>query len=110
MDPGSLRYKVVILKPSNTQGSDFGDVNNITGSTYNRFCDIIHKSADNGEENSVEQFQKQLKFIFRYEAFWKQIKENGTITYDNEIFRINSVRFRGSGNRCYVEVVGKSFE
>jgi hypothetical protein len=88
VDPGSLRYKVVILKPSNTQGSDFG----------------------NGEENSVEQFQKQLKFIFRYEAFWKQIKENGTITYDNEIFRINSVRFRGSGNRCYVEVVGKSFE
>jgi len=109
MDPGSLRYKVVITRPNATQNSDYGDMNTGAGAQYNRFCDIIHQSVDTGEENSVQGFQKKLKFIFRYEAFFKIIDETSTITYDEEKFVINGVRFRGSGNRCYVEILAKSF-
>jgi len=110
MDPGGLRYKVAITKPASTQNANYGDINTEAGTVYNRFCDIIHKSVDNGEENSVEGFQKKLKFVFRYESFYKELRETSTITYDNETFRINGVRFRGSGNKCYVEILGKSFE
>tara|TARA_R110002050_G_scaffold34792_2_gene87642 strand:- start:382 stop:714 length:333 start_codon:yes stop_codon:yes gene_type:complete len=110
VDPGSLRYKVKITKPSTLQNAEFGDMNTLSGVVFNRFCDIIHQSVDNGEENSVEQFQKKLKFIFRFESFFKDLRETSTITYDSEIFRINGIRFRGSGNKCYVEILGKSFE
>ena len=110
MDPGALRYKVTITKPANVQNANYGDINTQGGTSYNRFCNIIHKSVDNGEENSVEGFQKKLKFIFRYEAFYKTLRETSQISYDGERFRINGLRFRGSGNRCYVEILGTSFE
>jgi len=109
MDPGQLRYRVEIFLPSTVQDVDFGDMNLNTGTSYYRFSQIIHKGGDSGEENSVEQFQKVLKFIFRYEVFFKSIRETGVIIYDGERYRINSVRFRGGGNKCYVEIMGKTF-
>ena len=109
MDPGSFRYKVAITRPNATQNTDYGDMNTATGATYYRFCHIIHQSVDTGEENSVQGFQKKIKFIFRYEIIFKIIDETSTITYNNEKFVINGVRFTGNGNRQYVEILAKSF-
>ena len=109
MDPGQLRYRVEIFIPYPVQDGDYGDINLNNGQSFYRFSQIIHKGGDNGEENSVEQFQKVLKFIFRYEAFYKTIRETGAIIYEGERYRINSVRFRGGGNKCYVEIMAKTF-
>jgi len=102
IQPGRLRYKTQISVPDIQQQTDYGDMAEDGGLSYERFADIKWLPGSEKMSAEVLNLVKNVQFTYRYESITELIDRIDSITYDGDLFYIKSVEYRGQGNQQLV--------
>ena len=53
---------------------------------------------------------RQAVFTLRYSTFIKDVSAKDSITYNGNLFDIQSVTYKGQGNKAYIEIIAQTKE
>ena len=109
MQPGDFRYKTTIKTITLAQQNDFGDFATSAEGSVTRFAKIKWLPSVEKIEAETLTFQRNAEFTYRFEAVTELLEIIDTITFDNNIFKIDSVQYEGYGNKQYVLIKGSTF-
>ena len=106
IQPGELRYKTTLNVNDPSQQTDFGDFSNGTTTSHTKFCRMKWLPGSERIDNEVLNLIKNAEFTFRYSAITELIDRLDTITFENDIFYIKSIQYKGQGNQQVVMIKG----
>ena len=109
MNPGEFRYRTTIKTITLAQQDDFGDFATSAEGSVNRFAKIKWLPAVETMEAETLTLQKNAEFTYRFEAVTEVIDIIDSITFDSNIYKINSVQYKGYGNKQYVLINASTF-
>ena len=109
MQPGEFRYKTNIKTINQVQGSVFGDFQTLNEGSVNRFAKIKWLPSAEVMQAETLTLQKNAEFTYRYESITAFIDIIDTITFDSNVFKINTVQYKGFGNQQYVVIKASTF-
>lgn len=109
MDSGLFRYKIQVNLKSFTQRSDYGSYDE-SNTNVNKFAAIKWVQAKEKLSGGIFESIKQAVFTIRYSDNVKNINSKDTITYNNDEFDIQSVSYKGQGNKAYIEIIAQTKE
>jgi len=107
MDAGQFRHRIELNKKTFTQETDYGG---LTESATNLTIWAAVKWVQAKEKLQGGIFSSVRKAIFtiRYSSDVKAVNSRDTITYESSIFDIESVAYKGQGNKAYIEIIGEA--
>ena len=110
MNPGEFRYTTIINVITETQQSDFGDWDKSGTSQITRFAKLKWLPGSEQINADVVALIKNVEFTYRYESLTEFIDRIDTITYENEVYYVKNVIFKGAGNKQLVVIKGQTAE
>jgi len=99
MNPGDFRHKTVLSVKSTTQRSDYGDFEESSDVTHTKFAKVKWLPGAEQVNSDIVQLTKNVEFTYRFSSVTEILNRIDTITYDNEVFFIKSIEFRGHANQ-----------
>mgnify|MGYP003108871369 CR=1 FL=1 len=107
MDAGLFRYKIQLNLKTFTQETDYGGfTESITN--VDKYASIKWVQAKEKLSGGILQSVRQAVFIIRYNRDVRNIDAKDTITYNNDIFDIQGVSYKGQGNKAYIEIIAQT--
>lgn len=110
MNPGEFRHTTTINFITESQQSDFGDFVTAGTTSLNRFAKVKWLPGSEQINSDVVALIKNVEFTYRYESLTEFLDRIDTITYENEIYYIKNVIFKGAGNKQLVLIKGQTAE
>lgn len=104
MNPGDFRHKTVLSVKSTTQRSDYGDFEESSDVTHTKFAKVKWLPGAEQVNSDIVQLTKNVEFTYRFSSVTEILNRIDTITYDNEVFFIKSIEFRGHANQQTVVI------
>lgn len=114
--PGDFRYTTTINLVSTTQQSDFGDYQESSTITYDRFAAVKWLPGSEQVINDVVGLVKNIQFTYRYESLVDLLDRIDTIAYDStglgytETFKIKSIQQKGAANKQLIVITAHYLE
>jgi len=110
MNPGEFRHITTINFIAESQQTDFGDWTTDSSTSLNRFAKVKWLPGSEQINSDVVALIKNVEFTYRYESLTEFLDRIDTITYENEIYYIKNVIFKGAGNKQLVVIKGQTAE
>lgn len=110
VQPGNFRHTTTINLVNVSQQSDFGDYQESSSSSFNRYAAIKWLPGSEQVINDVVGLVKNIEFTYRYESLVDLLDRIDTITYDStglgftETFKIKSIEQKGAGNKQLIVI------
>ena len=109
MNPGEFRHKTTITLFGEAQQSDYGDYAKSTEPTADRFAKVRSLPGTEVIEAETLTIQRNVEFTYRYDTITNFFDRIDTITYDSNIYKVNSIQYKGLGNQQYIIVRASAF-
>jgi SPP1 family predicted phage head-tail adaptor len=109
MDAGLFRYKIQLNLKTFSQESDYGGFTDAI-TNVDKYASIKWVQAKEKLSGGILSSVRQAVFTIRYDSVVKSVNAKDTITYDNDIFDIQGVSYKGQGNKAYIEIIGQTKE
>tara|TARA_R100000231_G_scaffold139628_2_gene121784 strand:- start:9135 stop:9467 length:333 start_codon:yes stop_codon:yes gene_type:complete len=108
MNPGEFRHKTVLSVKSTTQISNYGDFEETSSVEHTKFARLKWLPGTEEVNSEIVQLTKNAEFTYRYSSVTEILNRIDTITYNNEVFLIKSIEFRGHANQQTVVIKGET--
>lgn len=109
MDSGLFRYKIFLRKVAFVQDPDYGDATPYYFQTY-RYAAIKWVQAKEKLSGGILSSVRQAVFTIRYSSMVSSINAKDVIEYGGDTFDIQSVSYKGQGNKAYIEIIAQTKE
>mgnify|MGYP003658342531 CR=1 FL=1 len=106
MNSGLLKYRITLNLKSFSQESDYGGMNDVESNIL-KWSAIKWVQAKEKLTGGVLSNIRQAVFTIRYSDNVKAITSRDSITYDGNIFDIQSVSYKGQSNKSFIEIIGE---
>lgn len=109
MDAGLFRYKIQVNLKTFTQETNYGGFNE-ANTNVDKYASIKWVQAKEKLSGGILSSVRQAVFTIRYSENVKSVNAKDTITYDSNEFDIQSVGYKGQGNKAYIEIIAQTKE
>ena len=109
MDAGLFRYRIELNLKAFAQETDYGGLTQ-TDTDVDKWAAIKWVQAKEKLQGGIFSSVRQALFTIRYSDNVNTVNARDTITYDSSIFDIQSVAFKGTGNKAYIEIIAQARE
>jgi len=107
MDAGLFRYRIELNLKAFGQEVNYGGPTE-TATNLNKWAAVKWVQAKEKLEGGIFSSVRQAVFTIRYSDDVEAVNARDTITYESSVFDIQSVAYRGQGNKAYIELIAQA--
>jgi SPP1 family predicted phage head-tail adaptor len=109
MDAGQFRYRIELNLKAFSQETDYGGLTE-SDTNVDKWAAMKWVQAKEKLQGGIFSSVRQATFTIRYSDNVSAVNSRDTITFDSSIFDIQSVAYKGLGNKTYIELIAQARE